>query len=97
MFTLISCWLIITVCTYLLWFNRFNKVSENYGGIIEAFRKAMEAEIPEYKLNPTNFHSAAVKTLVLVASILVWPFMLYMVIRSYFYDYNRDLEKYWND
>lgn len=85
-------WFVVTVCTYLLWFNRFNKVSEEHGGIIEAFRKSMESEDPDYKLAPTNFHPAAVKTVILVFSIIGWPLMLWMIVKSYFYDYNKELE-----
>jgi hypothetical protein len=87
-------WFVITACTYLLWFNRFDKVCEKHGGIVEAFRKAMEADTPDYKLSPPNFHPAAIKTIVLVFSIVAWPFMLWMVLKSYFYDYNQDLEEY---
>ena len=85
-------WFVITACTYFLWFNRFDKVCEKHGGISEALRKATEADIPEYKLDPTNFHPA-VKTTVLVFSTIGWPFMLWMVLKSYFYDYNQDLEE----
>jgi hypothetical protein len=87
-------WFVITACTYFLWFNRFDKVCEKHGGIVEAFRKAMEADTPDYKLSPPNFHDAALKTIVLVSSIIAWPFMLWMVLKSYFYDYNQDLEEY---
>lgn len=87
-------WFILAICTYFLWFNRFNEVFKKSGGVISILEDAMEQLESDYKIRPDNFHQAATKTIVLVFSIFAWPFMLYMVVNSYFHDYNKDFEKY---
>lgn len=81
----LTSWFILAVCSYCLWFRRSDVLFEEYGGFVEAFKIYVFRDNPDDLAEIEYLVSPVLKTILLVASFITWPAMLFCVVKSYFY------------
>lgn len=89
----ILAWLLISYCSYTLFFTRMNALTIKWGGYVEYMKIYCQKEDEELKLAPDSFFSATIKSMFILLSVFLWPLVLSWVLWTYCYvDYEQSLE-----
>ena len=89
----ILAWLLVSYCTYTLFFNRMDSLCSEWGGFIEYMKLYAEKEKDDVALAPHEFHNAAIKAIILFCALLLWPILLLWVLKTYLPGYKEKMTK----
>ena len=80
----IVAWSVLAFCSGQLWLIRMNNLTKERGGVYEYVWSLLEKDDPTAQFAPENLKIAMCKTIMLVLSLLIWPYLLFDLVRSYF-------------
>lgn len=92
MLTIIA-WLVVSYCSYKLFFNRMDSLCSEWGGFTEYMKLYAEKEDDELSVAPHEFYNATTKAVILFTSLLLWPLLLIWILKTYLTGYKGKMTK----